>query len=644
MELFKIFGTIELKDDKFITKIDEAEKKGKKFGDTLGNMGKKVSEFGQKAGKIGGELTKKLSLPLIAIGTAGTKMALDVETGIKKITTLADKEILPESKIRKEVRAISDATGIAQTEISEAIYGALSAGVESGKVLEFVRSGVDLTRAGFTSMETAIDATTTVLNAYGKDAFDVSKIHDIFVQTQDKGKISVDELGSSIGRVIPTASSLGINVDQLGASYAILTAKGQNAQLATTNLNAMLAEMGKSGSVADKTLRELTGKGFAQLIDEGMNVGEVLNLLNDYAIENDLSLKDMFGSMNAGSAALTLLSDGVEGFNASLADMDDATGKTAENAETMETGWIKVQKATTQMKNALIEFGAMVAPTVEKVADKISGLVDWFNSLDDSTKEMIGKAALFVIALGPMMTGISKVIGWGEKLISNWGKIKSVGSLLMGGLKATVGFIFSPAGAIMVGIAAVIAIGVALWKNWDTIKEKASALWNGLKNTFDNIKNGISDKINSARDTVKNAIDKIKGFFNFEWSLPKLKLPKISIDGKFSLVPPSVPKFSLKWHAKGGVMQSPTLFGGMGNTLFGGGEAGAEGIVPLEGKHMMPMADAIADRLKGERGTTIENIFNIANLIVREEADINKIAVELYKLQKKKSRAGGVLI
>ena len=626
MELFKIFATIELKDDKFITKIDEADKAGKKFSDRLGDMGKKVNDFGQKAGKIGGTLTKKLSLPLIAVGTAGTKMALDVETGIKKITTLADKEILPESKIRKEVRAISDATGIAQTEIAEAIYSALSAGVESEKVLEFVRSGIDLTRAGFTSMETAIDATTTVLNAYGDDAFDVSKIHDIFVQTQDKGKISVDELGSSIGRVIPTASSLGINIDQLGASYAILTAKGQNAQLATTNLNAMLGEMGKSGSVVDETLRELTGKGFAQLIDEGMNVGEVLNLLNDYAIENDLSLKDMFGSMNAGSAAVTLLSDGVEGFNSRLEDMDNATGKTAENAETMETGWIKVQKATTQMKNALIEFGAMVAPIVEQVANKISELVDWFNSLDDSTKEMIGKAALFVIALGPMMTGISKVTSTGEKLINNWDKIKGAGSLLFGGLKATVGFIFSPAGAIMLGIAAVIAVGVALWKNWDTIKEKASALWNGLKNIFDNIKNGISDKINSARDTVKNAIDKIKGFFNFSWSLPKLKLPKISISGKFSLVPPSVPKFSLKWFAKGGVMQSPTLFGGMGNTLFGGGEAGTEGIVPLEGKHMMPMADAIADRLS--------EIDNVSTKQLGEVIRLLSIMIEMMKTTK----------
>src|SRR5690554_5460034 len=334
----------------------------------------KLKGMQESFSKIGKNLTAKITLSVVGLATAGTKMALDLENNIKKVSTLADSEILPVSKIREEIREISDASGIAQTEIADAVYSALSAGVDSANVMEFVRSGIDLTRAGFTDMTTAIDATTTVLNAYGDNAFEISKIHDIFVQTQDKGKISVDELGKSIGRVIPTASSLGVNLDQLGASYAILTARGQNAQLATTNLNAMLGEMGKSGSVVDETLRELTGQGFAQLIDEGMNVGEVLNLLNDYAIENDLSLKDMFGSMNAGSAALTLLSDGVEGFNSRLEDMDNATGKTAENAETMETGWVKVQKATTQMKNALIEFGAMVAPIVEQGANKISEL------------------------------------------------------------------------------------------------------------------------------------------------------------------------------------------------------------------------------------------------------------------------------
>ncbi len=561
-------------------------------------------KFGKKATEAGKKWTTRVTAPIVAAGTAGVKMALDIEHGIKKITTLADKDILPVDKIKKEVRSISNETGIAQTEIAESIYGALSAGVESEKVLSFVRSGINLTRAGFTDMGTAIDATTTVLNAYGDEAFDVEKIHDIFVQTQDKGKISVDELGKSLGRVVPTASSLGVNMDELGASYAILTAKGQKAELATTNLNSMLAEMGKSGSKTDKALKEMTGKSFAELIKEGKSVGEVLGLINEHAENNDLSLKDMFGSMTAGNAAVTLLSDGVEGYQKSLENMDNATGKTAENAATMEDGWFKIQKAVEQVKNALVEFGEMIAPFVEKLAEKISELVSWFSGLDDGTKELIGKAALFLAAVGPILLivgklsgSISNIINVGGKLIGSWGKIKGAASMLMGGLKATIGFIFSPAGAIMVGIAAVIAIGVLLWKNWDKIKEKATALWTGLKNTFDDIKNGISDKINSAKDTVKNAIDKIKGFFNFEWSLPKLKLPKISMDGKFSLIPPSVPKFSIKWNKEGAIFTKPTIFDTW-QGLQGVGDDGMEAVLPIK-----KLGAILADTLKNMRSS-----------------------------------------
>ena len=87
---------------------------------------------------------------------------------------------------------------------------------------------------------------------------------------------------------------------------------------------------------------------------------------------------------------------------------------------------------------------------------------------------------------------------------------------------------------------------------------------NRASEIFGNIKNAISEKINSAKDAVKNAIDKIKGFFNFEWSLPKLKLPHISISGSFSLNPPSVPKFGISWFSRGAIFKRPTVLGGIG--------------------------------------------------------------------------------
>lgn len=129
------------------------------------------------------------------------------------------------------------------------------------------------------------------------------------------------------------------------------------------------------------------------------------------------------------------------------------------------------------------------------------------------------------------------------------------------------------------------------------ISNKITEAKNTVTSIFDSIKSKITSTIEGARDKVKSAIDKIKGFFNFKWELPKLKLPHFKISGKFSLDPPSIPKFSVDWYARGGVFDSPTLFG-YGNGRVGGlGEAGAEAIVPLEKNTQW--LDRIAERLAG---------------------------------------------
>lgn len=102
-----------------------------------------------------------------------------------------------------------------------------------------------------------------------------------------------------------------------------------------------------------------------------------------------------------------------------------------------------------------------------------------------------------------------------------------------------------------------------------------------VSSIFDNIKKSITDKINGAKDAVKSAIDKIKGFFNFKWKLPDLKLPHPKVTGKFSLNPPSVPHFSIDWYKKGAIFTRPTIFN-TGSGMKGVGEAGAEAVLPIE--------------------------------------------------------------
>lgn len=142
-----------------------------------------------------------------------------------------------------------------------------------------------------------------------------------------------------------------------------------------------------------------------------------------------------------------------------------------------------------------------------------------------------------------------------------WNGIKTSISNVVNGIKNTVSNIFDSIKSKVSGV-------------FNSIKSIASSVWNGIKSA-------ITTPINAAKDAVKAAIDKIKGFFNFKWSLPKLKLPHFSIEGKFSLNPPSVPKLAISWYKDGGILTQPTIFGAAGNTLLAGGEAGAEAVVPL---------------------------------------------------------------
>ncbi len=148
------------------------------------------------------------------------------------------------------------------------------------------------------------------------------------------------------------------------------------------------------------------------------------------------------------------------------------------------------------------------------------------------------------------------------------------------------------------------------------IADKASAARQTVLNIFSGIASGIGERIQSAVSAVKNAVDAIRNSLNFSWSLPHLKLPHISITGGFSLNPPRVPRFSISWYARGGIVD--------GATLIGAGEAGREAIIPLE-RHtewLDEVAKRLAARLGGMRPTpdlaeTAERLAGLAGSIDR---------------------------
>ena len=124
-------------------------------------------------------------------------------------------------------------------------------------------------------------------------------------------------------------------------------------------------------------------------------------------------------------------------------------------------------------------------------------------------------------------------------------------------------------------------------------------------------------------DWLCGIVDKIKGIFNFEWSLPHIKLPHFKIKGEFSLSPPSVPYLSIDWYKKAMndayILNSPTIFGAAGGRLLGGGEAGSEAVVGTE---------KLAEIVRGAAGgTTIIPVYigqeRIEEIVVRANQSVN---------------------
>ena len=307
----------------------------------------------------------------------------------------------------------------------------------------------------------------------------------------------------------------------------------------------------------------------------------------------------------------------------------------------------KLGEAATPIITMLTTLGAdvltAITPYIQSFAEnylpkiqEVLGVVA--EKLGEALKFLLEHKAILAVMAG-IIVGIVAAIGLynavaAVKAAMDAAQVTTLGGLIAAQLAqaAATTAALAPYIAIVAGIAAVIAIIVLCIKHWDEIKatvirvansiaekveemktkavEHFTNLKEGIANRVEAIKSSVAEKFNAikqkiltpiqnAKDKVKELIDKIRSFFKFTWSLPKLKMPHLKITGEFSISPPRVPKFSVDWYARGGVFDKPTLFTS-GGRLGGLGEAGAEAIVPLENN--TEWLDKIADRLSAKFG------------------------------------------
>lgn len=387
--------------------ISDYKNKLQQLGESCGKTSETLKDIGSTTSNIGGNILKATA-PLVAMGTVATKMATDWETSFAKVTTISDENEVSNEKMKKSIMDLSNQTGISANEIANNVYDAISAGQKTGDAVNFVTNSTKLAKAGFADAGDSLDLLTTIMNSYGLEASKVMEVSDKLIATQNIGKTTVAELSQSMGKVIPTAKAVGVNLDNVATSYALLTAKGIATSEAGTYVSSMLNELGKQGTIASNTLKEVSGSTFQELISNGKSLGDILSIMDEGAKKSGKSLLDCFGSAEAGKAGMIIATNAGKDYNDMLLQMADSAGATQVAFDKMDnTRANKMAKSVNEAKNEMIRLGETLLPMLDEVSDAIGVVADWFGKMTEEQQQAIVKATLFATTVG----GTLKVVG-----------------------------------------------------------------------------------------------------------------------------------------------------------------------------------------------------------------------------------------
>ena len=599
--------------------IIETESKLKHFSGELKKIGNaKLQALGEQFKQVGGKMqdvgkgmTTHVTAPIVAVGAASVKAFNEVQDGLNIVAqkTGATGEELTKMQdlvqdLATELPVDFETAGTAVGELNTR-FGSTGKQLEelSEDYIKFAKvNGVDMTQA--------IDETQKALSAFGLTAEDAPALLDRLTKAGQESGVSIETLTSGLIQNATAFQELGLNMDQSVTLMSQLEKSGANGETVMQGLRKALKNAAKEGIPLDEALSQLQ-----DTIQNG--TGSMDGLTAAYDLFGK-SGDQIYGAIQNGTLDFTKLGEAATDASGTL---DSVFNETLTPADKFQMTMNSLKEVGYEIGNTLMP---MLIPIIEKLTEKFKAISEWWSNMSPETQKLILIIGGIVAAIGPLLV----IIG---KLATGIGAIIKIAPMLGSAFTMLTG----PVGLIIAGIAAAIAIGVALYKNWDKIKAGASALLNAIKTVFIKIKNAITGPIQAAKDFVKKMIDKIKSFFSFKVSLPKIKLPHFSIKPKGwkigDLLKGSIPHLGIDWYAQGGIFNSPSV--------IGVGEAGAEAVIPID--RLQGMLTAMADDIVNGMMTgmrlagSVEQVVTIPIYLYPSGAKMGEETVKVYDKYKK---------
>jgi TP901 family phage tail tape measure protein len=455
------------------------------FTKGLENAQKKLTRFGRQMDRTGRRLTTQLTVPLALAGTTAVKMSLSFEDAMTKIITLVG---VSEEQVKEWGKLLLDLgpeLGKTPTELANALFQVTSAGYRGAEAIDVLTYAAKGSNLGLGETVVVADAVTSAINAWGKANLNAADATAILRAAVREGKAEADSIAPVIGTVANVAAGMGVQFHEVAAAIAVMTRTGAPAEIAVTQLSAILSTIQKG---APKTREALLGVGTSlqEVRDtlRGKGLIALLTTLVEKFGDNEDAAAGVFGNVRALRGLMGLVGAEAEENVKIFARLAQTTGKDLNEglAVVAEKSGFKLAQVFAELSSAAITFGDAILPYVVPAAQKLGELVERLTTAFSELDPQVQKAILAILGIAA-----------------------AAGPVLI-----LVGLIASGLGALslsFVGWTAAIAVAAPLIaKHWTAIKNAIGALVEFAKPALAEL-----------RDFVLQVFGKIKDFAIEVW-------------------------------------------------------------------------------------------------------------------------------
>lgn len=642
--------------DRFDRTMDSAGDSAKDFGNDIDTatvaIGNLIADIASRAIDAIADLSGEVMSASDALDKFSSTMsfagfdASTIESAKTQMKTYADQTVYDLNTVMNTTaqlaaNGINDFTGLTQAagNLTAAAGGGAEAFDSVAMMLTQTAGAGKLTTENWNQLADAIPGASGVLQEAMRQN---GAYTGNFREAMEKGEITADEFNQAI-------MQLGNQPVAVEAARSTETFEGSLGNLEAAAINtgtALIDYLGKDNITG--VLNGITGA--IEWLTQNLNI--VIPVLAGVAAGFVA-----FQVITVLVPAVTALVAGIGGLAGVMALLTSPVTLVVAAIALLTAGFVALWNSSETFRNGVTTIWTTIQTVFGTLAEwfmttVVTPVVTYFQSLWPTIQTIFTQIQTLI---STVMSAISGFIS------SNMGTIQSIWSVVWGGISAYASAIWSTIqavintalGVIQGIITTVTGIISGDWSMvWEGISQVASSIWNGIQSTisgiidaiasniegvfngvkgtvegiWNGIKGAIDGAINGAADIVSGAIDTIKGVMNFNWSLPKLKLPHISISGSFSLTPPSVPHFGIEWYAKGGILEEPTIFGMNGGNAMVGGEAGPEAVAPI-GDLLGYMIEALDAKFgSSDASGIIDAIEDLADRVISIEIDGKQLA------------------